>query len=60
MRATRAQADRQLYKRAIRQRLETDGVPPSPAMTRADTARFMQGELAKWVPIVRQTGARLD
>jgi tripartite-type tricarboxylate transporter receptor subunit TctC len=49
-----------LAEPAIREQLDKMGVPIMPAYSRAETARFMQAESDKWVPIVRASGARAD
>lgn len=51
---------RVLAEPAVREQLDKSGVPIMPAYSRAETARFMQAESDKWVPIVRASGARAD
>jgi len=44
----------------IIKRLEETGVDPTPGQTPAKTADFIKAELAKWAPIIKASGARVD
>jgi tripartite-type tricarboxylate transporter receptor subunit TctC len=41
-------------------RLQEAGIDPTPGMTPAKTAEFIQAELAKWAPIIRASGAQIE
>jgi tripartite-type tricarboxylate transporter receptor subunit TctC len=41
-------------------RLEETGVDPTPGQTPTKTAEFIKAELAKWAPIIKASGARVD
>ena len=43
----------------VRERLEAQGAEPMPG-TPAAFASFMQEEMAKWAPVVKQAGVKLD
>ncbi|HEV3007722.1 MAG TPA: tripartite tricarboxylate transporter substrate-binding protein, partial [Burkholderiales bacterium] len=43
----------------VRERLQAQGAEPMPG-TPAAFAAFMQEEMAKWAPVVKQAGVRLD
>ena len=45
---------------AVIKRLEDAGVDPTPGMTPEKTAQFIKAELAKWAPIIKASGARVD
>ena len=44
---------------ALRTQLESEGATPA-GMTAADFAAFVRADVARWAPIVRQSGARPD
>jgi tripartite-type tricarboxylate transporter receptor subunit TctC len=41
-------------------RLQEAGIDPTPGRTPAQTADFIKAELAKWAPIIKASGARVD
>jgi tripartite-type tricarboxylate transporter receptor subunit TctC len=43
----------------VRERLQSQGAEPMPGTPEAFTA-FMQEEMAKWAPVVKQAGVKLD
>jgi tripartite-type tricarboxylate transporter receptor subunit TctC len=43
----------------VRERLEAQGAEPMPGAPQAFAA-FMQAEMAKWAPVVKQAGVKLD
>jgi tripartite-type tricarboxylate transporter receptor subunit TctC len=44
----------------VHERLSNEGIEPMPQLPPAEFATLIQAELAKWVPIVRSSGARVD
>ena len=44
----------------VLKRLQDTGVDPTPNSTPDKTAEFIKTELAKWAPIIRVSGARVD
>jgi tripartite-type tricarboxylate transporter receptor subunit TctC len=43
----------------VRERLEAQGAEPMPGSPEA-FASFMREEMAKWAPVVKQAGVKLD
>ena len=43
----------------VRERLQAQGAEPMPGSAEAFT-RFMRDEMAKWAPVVKQAGVKLD
>jgi tripartite-type tricarboxylate transporter receptor subunit TctC len=41
-------------------RLQEVGIDPTPGMTPVKTAEFIKAELAKWAPIIRESGAQIE
>ena len=44
----------------VLKRLQDAGVDPTPDSSPEKLADFIKGELAKWAPIIKASGARLD
>jgi tripartite-type tricarboxylate transporter receptor subunit TctC len=53
------EVSRALESAEVRERLQAQGAEPMPG-TPAAFASFMQQEMAKWAPVVRQAGVKLD
>ena len=45
---------------AVFKRLQEAGVDPTPAARPKETTEFIKAELAKWAPIIKASGARVD
>jgi tripartite-type tricarboxylate transporter receptor subunit TctC len=49
-----------LADQAVFRRLQEAGVDPTPGRTPKQTEAFIRAELAKWAPIIKASGARVD
>ncbi len=49
-----------LADEAVFKRLQEAGVDPTPGRTPKQTEDFIKAELAKWAPIIKASGARVD
>jgi len=49
-----------LADQAVFKRLQEAGVDPTPGRTPKQTEAFIKAELAKWAPIIKASGARVD
>ena len=45
---------------SVLKRLQDAGVDPTPGSSPEKLAEFMKGELAKWAPIIKASGAQVD
>ena len=55
-----AAINKSLADPAVTSALEKAGVDPTPDSTPETTADFVKGELAKWAPIIKASGAEID
>ena len=45
---------------AFRQLLTASGLEPQPESTPATTRRFLEDEIARWTPVIRSIGLKLE
>ena len=55
-----AAINKSLADPAVTSALEKAGIDPTPDSTPETTADFVKGELAKWAPIIKASGAEID